>query len=529
MLSNSEDPSLIEFQIRSISWSLDYISGNDEKLVTPILLQDKNGPCPLIALVNTLLLNYELRLRNIVQSMNLEIYLDEVMEKKFNALNDLKSLLFKHEARTGTINLTLVLSQLGDLLLVYLESKGNANPASEEPNSNTFQKSRKSMSNFSSTTSLHSKSSYDVDKLLSSLPLLHTGLSVNPILTNGNFPPGELASILFKLFELKFKHGWIINQIDSEDVEWNNLDSQGDNYGNLIEVVNELQSFDKIQDYLLDDAVVTAVSGEGKSSDLKLDELQPKLEEPKSSVLGISNAVKRDDLGIEAGLRLNESLPDVSQPRPSLSPYRTNFSLSTGSQSSLSHYNSQTNLSQSPIPKPVSPSLTPTQQLHQNQTLLKKWLDLNRTQLTKIGLKKLNIELSNEEFIIFFRNNHFNTMFKRGDQEFYLLITDEFLNNPSSKIVWQSLNSVSGKDDLFFSGEFLPILDIDQDVDTRGDDYMLTKQLQEQEDVELAKEMQQRYDKREQPKQKVEESDKRSFSKQKKKDKKDKKSNCVIT
>lgn len=462
----SEDPSLIEFHIRCISWSLDYISGNDDNLLTPILLQDKNGPCPLIALINTLLLNYELRLRNIVQSMNLEVYLDEVTEKKFNALNDLKLLLFKHEGRSGTISLTVLLSQLGDLLLVYLESRD----AQPEPNL----KGKRSTSNFSSTTSLHSKPSYNIDKLLSSLPLLHTGLSVNPILTNGNFPPSELASTLFELFELKFKHGWIINQIDSEDVEWNVLDSQGDNYGQLIEIFNELQSFDKIQDYLLKEPVEDPIE---------------------SSPPGI----------------VTESLTGPSPLRPTLSPYRSSFSL-LGSQTSLVQ-------SQTPPPKPNLPQLTPAQQLQHNQSLLKKWLDLNCTQLTKNGLKRLNIELSNEEFIIFFRNNHFNTLFKRGDQEFYLLITDEYLNNTSSKIVWQSLNSVSGKDDLFFSGEFSPILDIDQSVD-HGDDYVLSKQLQEQEDTQLAKEMQQRYDKREKPKPKVAEKPKKE---------KKKKSNCNIT
>ena len=50
---------------------------------------------------------------------------------------------------------------------------------------------------------------------------------------------------------------------------------------------------------------------------------------------------------------------------------------------------------------------------------------------------------------------------------------------------------MSGNDDLFFTGDFKPVLDIDQDLpnfapDTGNSDYLLLKQLQEEEDQKLA-------------------------------------------
>lgn len=350
----------ITFDIRIIRWSLDYNSLNDDyKLETPILLQDKNGPCPLIALVNTLLLKYELNQRNYDDFTEPDL----LSQSKNSSLVELKILLAGHEAATGSIKLDVLLSQIGEMVLIFKKDK---------------------------------PMNYEVDNLLALLPLLHTGLSVNPNLMNGNFDETNLSTDLFRLFDLKFKHGWCINQIDSEDVVWETTGANigdDDNYSKLIELFNQLQTFDAIQDYLL---------------------------------LGESTNISKIDL-------------------------------------------------------------------LKNQLLIKKWLSLNSTQLTKIGLTRLNLDLRDEEFIIFFRNNHFNTLYKKNNNDLYLLITDSVINDKSNKITWQSLNSVTGKDDLFFNGDFLPVFDLDFGID---EDYLLTKQLQEEEDQRMAREIEEQQKKR---------------------------------
>lgn len=387
----------VQFPIKLINWSLD--PQNQTIITTPILLQEINGPCPLIALCNTLLLNNDIRTNSFI----LDEGEDEdkgVDQLKFEALNNFKTNIINKYHSLGKIDLQQVLEYIGDLLLIYTENKTDWNRNHQNHNNS-------------------SQKEFTIDELLLKLPLLHTGLNVNPILISGDFEY-DLATQLFELFELKFKHGWIIDPINQhghhhQEEEGNSQDSQNSQnsqiwtnqeYGKLVNLFDQLENFDKIQDYLL------------------LDQQQDK------EVLG-------------------------------------------------------------------------------NKLLIEKWLNLNQTQLTLQGLNKLNDELDINQFIIFFRNNHFNTLFKKSNQEFYILLTDSsFVNsNKSSKIIWQSLNSVSGKDDLFFMGDFTPVLDIDQDlpnVNTNklgGDiysqdqnpDYLLLKQLQEEEDQKYAERLQNNY------------------------------------
>lgn len=332
----------IKFQVKLIHWS-------DYEHESPILLQDINGPCPLIALVNTLILKYEIKYRN--YQINSDFTNPDKKEEDdqlriFESIGNLKKYLMNNV--DGSASMDKLLSQLGDVLLV-----------------------------FNDIDDIDDKEGEPLDKLLESLPLLHTGLTVNPNLVTGDFPSNELASILFKKFHLTFKHGWILDQVNDEKFDGE--------YGKLVDILNDLQTFDKIQDYLLSE--------------------------------------------------------------------------------------------------------------DSNKYLVEKWLELNKTQLTKNGLKKLNLNLNTDNFIIFFRNNHFVTLYKRSDNDFYILVTDAIFNNKSSnkKIVWQSLISVSGIDDLFFTGDFIPSFGDDTfDVmnDENDESYKLIKKLQEEEDQRMAQELQ---------------------------------------
>uniref|UniRef100_A0A7N0UQG4 MINDY deubiquitinase domain-containing protein n=1 Tax=Kalanchoe fedtschenkoi TaxID=63787 RepID=A0A7N0UQG4_KALFE len=81
--------------------------------------------------------------------------------------------------------------------------------------------------------------------------------------------------------------------------------------------------------------------------------------------------------------------------------------------------------------------LTPTQ-----GELVQNFLKTNASQLTISGLFALQEGLKERELCVFFRNNHFNTMFKY-DGELYLLATDQgYINQPD--LVWEKLNEVNG-------------------------------------------------------------------------------------
>ncbi|KAG9451665.1 hypothetical protein H6P81_004569 [Aristolochia fimbriata] len=83
--------------------------------------------------------------------------------------------------------------------------------------------------------------------------------------------------------------------------------------------------------------------------------------------------------------------------------------------------------------------------------LIQNFLKNNASQLTIYGLFCLQEGLKEHELCVFFRNNHFNTMFKFNG-ELYLLATDQgYLNQPD--LVWEKLNEVNG-DTMFMTGNF---------------------------------------------------------------------------
>ncbi|KAH9325846.1 hypothetical protein KI387_006024, partial [Taxus chinensis] len=83
--------------------------------------------------------------------------------------------------------------------------------------------------------------------------------------------------------------------------------------------------------------------------------------------------------------------------------------------------------------------------------LIDHFLRSNASQLTVYGLFCLQEGLKERELCVFFRNNHFSTMFKlNGD--IYLLATDQgYINQPD--LVWEKLNEVHG-DSVFMTGKF---------------------------------------------------------------------------
>ncbi|XP_077248125.1 uncharacterized protein LOC143887817 [Tasmannia lanceolata] len=83
--------------------------------------------------------------------------------------------------------------------------------------------------------------------------------------------------------------------------------------------------------------------------------------------------------------------------------------------------------------------------------LIRNFLKSNASQLTIYGLFCLLEGLKERELCVFFRNNHFSTLFK-FNRELYLLATDQgYINQPD--LVWEKLNEVNG-DTVFMTGTF---------------------------------------------------------------------------
>ncbi|XP_031125012.1 ubiquitin carboxyl-terminal hydrolase MINDY-1 [Ipomoea triloba] len=83
--------------------------------------------------------------------------------------------------------------------------------------------------------------------------------------------------------------------------------------------------------------------------------------------------------------------------------------------------------------------------------LVRTFLKNSASQLTIYGLFCLRDGLKERELCVFFRNNHFNTMFK-FEGELYILATDQgFINQPD--LVWEKLNEVNGNTE-YVTGNF---------------------------------------------------------------------------
>eukprot|EP00775_Hariotina_reticulata_P007702 gene7702-7901_t len=86
-------------------------------------------------------------------------------------------------------------------------------------------------------------------------------------------------------------------------------------------------------------------------------------------------------------------------------------------------------------------------------------MEAHCSQLTSYGLLQLSDKLKEHQLAVFFRNNHFNTLFKY-EGSVYLLVTDQGYECESD-IVWERLDSVNGNTTLCSSdfGPFVPHAD----------------------------------------------------------------------
>lgn len=180
-----------------------------------------------------------------------------------------------------------------------------------------------------------------------------------------------------------------------------------------------------------------------------------------------------------------------------------------------------------------------SEQILQDAQYLKSFLARSATQLTEYGIQHLQKLLQEHSYSVFFRNDHFSTIHKNNGG-LYVLVTDLGFKK-ASNIVWQSLKSVKGNQDSFFTSEFLPTtleqatasgLDPNSngsqlDEETPMTDEQLARLLQEEEDARAVRGIRSRQDRRAAATASSNEAKSAKKGKNKKAEKK-KKKKCVI-
>ena len=98
-------------------------------------------------------------------------------------------------------------------------------------------------------------------------------------------------------------------------------------------------------------------------------------------------------------------------------------------------------------------------------SIAQHFLEETASQLTIHGLCELNTSVKEGTLCVFFRNNHFSTLFKRKN-ELFLLATDQgFIKE--SNVVWETLSSIDG-DGHFVDEHFVTIRANNQGQDDKS-------------------------------------------------------------
>ncbi|KAK9323901.1 hypothetical protein V1517DRAFT_319202 [Lipomyces orientalis] len=99
--------------------------------------------------------------------------------------------------------------------------------------------------------------------------------------------------------------------------------------------------------------------------------------------------------------------------------------------------------------------------------IIEHFLNQTATQLTTFGLSFLSELLLPGSFAVFFRNDHFSTIYRHPDsKQIFMLVTDDGFSTHKN-IVWESLNDITGSSSLFFNGVFIPSEFGDSEPDKR--------------------------------------------------------------
>lgn len=307
----------------------------------PIVLQSENGPCPLLAIANVLLLRNAIR----VPANTYEIEQDKLMA----------------------------------ILAEYLLDN-NPVEASSDYAANLQQ---------------------NLEDVISNMHKLTTGVDVNPKFSSVRGFEFTDETAIFDLFDISLVHGWIMDP--EEDV----AASVGEmSYNQVVGKLISKLGAASLRHFHVPEAPLIDLDTEAKAQ-----ETYP-----------VKCKLVFGDDGLELKLKFEQGQTDQAKeekPEPSTSE----------------------------VPAEVD-SLEV-----KKWEAVRDWMDGNSSQLSSYGLYKLHQQLPEKELAVFFRNNHFNTIFKQK-RSLFILVTDQgYLSE--SNLVWEKLESVNN-DNQFYNGSFKP-------------------------------------------------------------------------
>lgn len=386
------------------------------------MLQNENGPCPLLAAVNCLLLK-------------------DVIHLPAACI------------RNSVVSLQDVVNLLAEQAMTYGNSSHDTND--------------------DSASNAHER--MFLDELLQVLPKLQYGMDVNPKFTQG-CTGYEYTSQLsaFDMLRVRLVHGWLMDPASSSSTSpemHEQLTTAVDNksYNQVVElIIHGKEAEQKLSEVHIQIEELKAKMKEPNHNSLESWDLLDAATETESDVKTTAPAASTDNTATADPANTATSAEGAKEATTQETPASKITSAASATSDSIANTataatetSATTTTSVEGDNRDTTQEMSASLQLELDQ-LQKKYDELSKQartagqieeflshtghQLTHYGLSVLYENLPEGELCVFFRNNHFGTLTKHEGQ-LYLLVTDlGYANTPD--ICWEKLDMIDGDTEL---------------------------------------------------------------------------------
>lgn len=352
-----------------------------------ILLQNINGPCPLLAAANALLL------RGVIT-------------------------LSSECIRNGVASTDDVVNMLANRALLRSQQQSSSKSSNQQGNNHE----------------------YHLNEVLSILPQLQHGMDVNPQFTSPQSIEYTHNLAALDLLGVELVHGWVL---DPQDVDTCAVVEER-SYNELIELVvvgggeerkREVERLEGVKGEKEEELkrilllLVETTEGISKGTEIEAEVVNKGEAAIDSEAETQTQTNNKDNDSVEvANIDANEN------------DTKSSTTKQISSEASLSLHEQQAKLKQEIAD--ISLEIEHASLQISRANVANDFLTSTSHQLTYHGLERLHAHIGDDAVHVFFRNNHFGTITKHNGI-LYLLVTDlGYANTP--EIVWEKLDSIDG-------------------------------------------------------------------------------------
>ncbi|KAK1736893.1 MINDY deubiquitinase [Skeletonema marinoi] len=366
-----------------------------------ILLQNINGPCPLLAAANALLL------RGVIT-------------------------LSSECVRNGVASTDDVVNMLANRALIRSQQSSSTSSSLEKTDKD---------GNDDATANKPSNHEYHLNEVLSILPTLQHGMDVNPQFTSPQSIEYTHNLAAFDLLGVELVHGWVLDPQDLETCAVVEMKS----YNELIELViggdERRREVVRLEGWKVEkeDDLMRLVDSNNKGSKEGNDDSEVKSKNDVADETKVDSKAQTEtdeNEGVKETTETNKGVEVISNDADD-----TKSSTSEQISNTLSLQQQQASLLEQEIAD-IGLKIEHASLQISRADVANAFLTSTSHQLTYHGLEQLHAHIGEDAVHVFFRNNHFGTITKHNGI-LYLLATDlGYANTP--EIVWEKLDSIDG-------------------------------------------------------------------------------------